>query len=72
MPVIDEVAGLLPAENITRGVAPRRTAVIPFSRQKLEVSVAVIKIPISSFSHLKNFLKKSGHLGAMEEKIVIR
>src|SRR5581483_12101542 len=45
VPVLEEVAGPLPAEQVVRGIAPRRALVLPLAHEELQEQRRLVEPP---------------------------
>lgn len=67
----EEIARLLPSENISCRVAPGRTRVGLIPSQKIKKQRGVIKIPVLAFSEFKNFSEELNAACPLQKNLLL-
>src|SRR5260370_40242121 len=68
----EQVAGLLPAENVAGRHAPRRAFVILIARQEIQEQAGMHEIPLLAFAQREHVAEQFLGLGAVEEMLLVR
>src|SRR5262249_2340149 len=68
----EQIAGLLPAENIARGHAPGRALVVLVAREEVEEQALVQEIPAIAVAELEHIGEETLGLLAVQEVLLIR
>src|SRR4029079_17342499 len=68
----EQVAGLLPAENVARRHAPRRAFVALVAGQEVEEQAGMHEVPLLALAEGKDVAEQLLGLGAVEEVLLVR
>src|SRR5690349_9606211 len=68
----EQIAGLLPAEDVARGHAPRRAMIVLIAGEKVEEQAGMHEIPLLALAERKDVAEQLLGLGPVEEVLLVR